>query len=76
MNVACMGDRRAAETIWFRRPGGKNLKDLGVDGRIILKWIFKKRNGEAWTDLIWLKRGTGGGCLGLWYRTFGFPKMP
>jgi hypothetical protein len=24
-----------------------NLEFLGVDGRIILKWIFKKWNGEA-----------------------------
>jgi hypothetical protein len=31
----------------------------GVDGKIILKWIFKKWGGEAWTRLIWLKMGTG-----------------
>jgi hypothetical protein len=28
-----------------------HLKDLGVDGRIILKWLFNKWDGEAWTDL-------------------------
>jgi hypothetical protein len=25
------------------------MESLGVDGRIILKWIFKTWNGEAWT---------------------------
>jgi hypothetical protein len=36
------------------------LEDLGVDGRIIFKWM-------SWTGLIWLKIGTGGsdtaGCI-------------
>jgi hypothetical protein len=36
-------------------------EDLGLDGMIILKCIFKRWNGEAWTGLIWLRIGTGGG---------------
>ena len=29
-----------------------HLEDIGVDGRIILKWIDKKWDGEAWTGLL------------------------
>jgi hypothetical protein len=39
------------------------LEDPGVDGTIILKWIFKKWDGRVWTGLIWLRIGTGGGLL-------------
>jgi hypothetical protein len=30
---------------------------------IIYRWIFKKWDGGAWTGLIWLRIGTGGGLL-------------
>jgi len=39
------------------------LKELGADGRELLERIFKKWDGEAWTGLIWLRIGTGGGHL-------------
>ena len=38
------------------------LKDPKVDERIILKSIFRKWDG-AWSGLIWLRIGTGGGLL-------------
>jgi hypothetical protein len=41
-----------------------HLKDQGVDGRIILKWILEQWNwGGAWTRSIWLRIGTGDGLL-------------
>ena len=32
-------------------------------GGIILRWIFKKWNGVAWTEWIWLRIGTDGRSL-------------
>jgi hypothetical protein len=38
------------------------LKDSGVDGRIILKWIFEKLDG-IWIESVRVRIGTGGGIL-------------
>ena len=40
-----------------------SLEDPGVDGGIILRWIFGKWNVGAWTGPIWFRIGTGGGHL-------------
>ena len=39
------------------------LKDSGVDGRIILRWIFWKRDVGLWTGSSWIRVGTDGGHL-------------
>ena len=59
--------------------GGRNhLQDPGVDGRMILKWIFERlEGGGAWTGSIWPRIGTGRGNGLFWvlWWTFGFHKM-
>jgi hypothetical protein len=45
-HVARMGEGRVAYRILMGRPEGRrSLGRPGVDGSIILKWIFKKWNG-------------------------------
>jgi hypothetical protein len=39
------------------------VEDPGVDGRIILGWIFRKWDLGAWTGSSWLRIGKGGGYL-------------
>jgi hypothetical protein len=38
------------------------LEELGVDGRIILKFILRKLDGRAWSGFVWL-RINGSGVL-------------
>ena len=55
---------------WYRFVVGKwgslseadHCENLGVGGRIV-KWIFKKRDEEALTGLIWLRIVIGDGRL-------------
>jgi hypothetical protein len=43
-----------------------HLEDPGIDGRTILRCIFRKWDVGVWTGLIWLRIGTGGRHLLMW----------
>lgn len=54
--------------IQWQRP----LEDLGLDGSIILKQMFKEQDGVDWIDLVHDMAGGRQMCL---YWPFGFHKM-
>jgi hypothetical protein len=48
---------------WGNLRKRDHFEDPGVDGTIILRWIFSKWDMGIWTESIWLRTGTGGGHL-------------
>jgi hypothetical protein len=59
-----MGESRGVHRVLVGKPEEKRpLGSPSVDWRIILRWIFRKWDVGAWTGLIWLRIGTGGGHL-------------
>jgi len=48
---------------WGNRKERDQLEDPDVEGRITLRWIFRKWNVRAWAGSSWLRIGTGGGHL-------------
>jgi len=63
-HVARVGESRGVDKVWVeKREGKRPLEDPGVDGRIIVRWIFRKWDVGTWTGWSWLRIGTGGGHL-------------
>jgi len=48
---------------WGNLRERDHLGDPGGDGRIIVRWIFKKSDVWVWPRSSWLRIGTGGGYL-------------
>jgi hypothetical protein len=51
--AACIGERRGAYKVWGGNLRERNhIEDPGIDGRIILRWIFRRgMEGMYWIDL-------------------------
>jgi len=48
---------------WGNLRDRDNLGDVRIDGKIILKSIFKEWDEETWKRLLWLRIGKSGGHL-------------
>jgi len=65
-HIARRGNSRHVYKFWWGnlRDREKNhLEDPCVDGRIILRWIFRKWDERVWAGSIWLRIRTVGGHL-------------
>jgi len=59
-----MGRGEVYTGFWWGNLSEKDhLEDPGVEGRIILRWNFRKWDVGVWTGSSWLTRRTGGGHL-------------
>jgi hypothetical protein len=52
--------RRGAYRVLVVKTERDHLEDLGINRKIILKWILTNHVGRACTRLFWLRTGTGG----------------
>jgi len=64
--VVARRERRRKQLIYELEETRRNWKSkavAGVDGRILLRWIFRKWDVVVWTGSSWLRIGTDGGHL-------------
>ena len=63
-HVARMEEGRGVHKVLVGKTEGKShWGDQDLDGRVILRWIFRNWEGVVGTGWSWLRIGTGGGRL-------------
>jgi len=63
-HVARMGELRGCIGSWWGNWREEDYwGDLGIDGWIILGWIYRRLDVGIWTGLGWPRIETGGGRL-------------
>jgi hypothetical protein len=64
---ACSMEMRNVYRILVQKmKGWYHLKDLGIDRKIILKFILRKYSDEMWTGIMCLRLGNEGGFQSTW----------
>jgi len=63
-HIARMGKRRGVYRVLVgNMRENDHCEDPGVDGKMILRWIFRKWDVAVWTGSSWLRLGSGVGHL-------------
>jgi hypothetical protein len=58
------GDSRGLCRVLVGKPEGINhSEDPDIEGKIILRWIFRRWDAREYTGSVWLWIGTGGGHM-------------
>jgi hypothetical protein len=47
----------------WKTEGANHSKDLGIDGKTILKFILGKYSANVWTGCVWPRIGIGDGLF-------------
>ena len=60
-----MGESRGVYRVLMGKPEGKRPfgRHRAINGRIMVRYIFRKWTVRSWTGLMCLRIGTGGGDL-------------
>jgi hypothetical protein len=64
-NVAHVAKKRIAYNILVGKlEGMRPLEDIGVDGKVLFKWILQICYDRVLTGFIWCRTGVGGAVAG------------